>query len=135
MIKVSLNLILFFIFSLEIYADYFKWEILVSEKGFGSKFLTIPVANEDEIYILEKEIKCVIESFWTRIESDLLLEGKTLSCDDGKNEQKIQLVCRVNNKNRKYNRIKEFYPVSKFGLLLFPELGSDSPYLELRCFF
>ena len=135
MLKIPLSLILFFVFTLEIHADYFKWEIIVTEKGFGSKFRTIPVAKEGEIYFLEKRIRCIAESFWTQIESDLLLEGKTLSCNDGKNERKIQLVCRDNNKNRKYNKIKELYPVSKFGFLLYPELGNDSPYLELRCFF
>jgi len=135
MLKTFLILILLFFLSLELNADFFKWEIRVSEKGFGSKIFTIPVTNEGKILILEEKIKCRMENFWTRIESDLLSEGKTLACDNGESEHKVKLVCRDNNKNRKYNKFKELYPVSKFGFLLYPELGSDSPHLELRCFF
>ena len=129
------HLILFFFFPLEIFADYFKWEILVSEKGFGTEIETIPVSQKGNIELLDKEISCRIESFWTRIESDLLLEGKTLICKRAENERKVNLVCRDNHRNRKYNNFKELYPVSKFGFLLNPKLGIDSAYLELRCYF
>jgi len=135
MIKIILNLVFLFVLSFEIQADFFKWEILVSEKGFNTNLRIIPVGNEGQIFFFEKEIKCRMGSFWTRIESDLLIEGKTLVCDNGENERKVQLVCRDNNKNRKYNKFKKLYPVSKNGFLLFPKLGSESPYLELRCFF
>ena len=135
MFRLCLNLLIFFIFSVEIFADYFKWEILFAENGYGSEVYTIPVVNEGQVNFFEKDFKCRTESFWTRIEADLLLEGKTLVCNNGEKKRKIRLVCRDNHRNRKYNALKELYPVSKFGFLLYPKLGSRSPYMELRCFF
>ena len=129
------HLILFFFPPLEVFADYFKWEILVYEKGYGTEIQTIPISREGEIELLVEGINCRVESFWTRIESDLLLESKTLKCKNDEKERKVNLVCRDNHRNRKYNDFKEFYPVSKFGFLLNPKLGIDSVYLELRCFF
>ena len=131
----KLNLIFIFFFPLQIFADYFKWEILFSEQGFGSEVQTIPVSKEGKIKLLGKKTKCRIDGFWTRIESELLLEGKTLTCNNGNEERKINLVCRDNNQNRKYNNFKEIYLVSKNGFLLNPNLGSNSAYLELRCYF
>ena len=127
--------ILIFFFPLEVFADYFKWEILVFEKGFGTEVKKIPVSKEGKIELLGSETNCRMESFWTRIEPDLLLEGKTLICKINDNERKVNLVCRDNHRNRKYNNFRELYPVSKFGFLLNPKLGVDSVYLELRCFF
>ena len=129
------HLFLIFFFPLEVFADYFKWEILIYEKGFRTEIKTIPVSKEGNIELLSKGISCRIENFWTRIESDLLIEGKTLICKSEDKERKVNLVCRDNHLNRKYNNFKELYPVSKYGFLLNPKLGIDSAYLELRCFF
>ena len=118
-----------------IYADFFKWELLVSEKGYGTESLTVPIVAEGKIDFLDETFLCSLRDFWTKIESELLLEGKTLECIHDNKKKIIILICRDNNKNRKYNKNKELYPFAKDGLLLKPELGADSPYLELRCYF
>ena len=118
-----------------LYADFFKWELLVSEKGYGTKSLKIPIVAEGKINILDEKFMCSMRNFWTKIESELLLEGKTLECLHDNKKRVFSLICRDNNKNRKYNSNKELYPFAKNGLRLKPELGSDSPYLELRCYF
>ena len=118
-----------------LYADFFKWELLVSEKGYGTESLNIPIVAEGKINFSEEIFKCKMRNFWTKIESELLLEGKTLECLHDNKKRVVSLICRDNNKNRKYNKNKELYPLAKDGLRLKPELGSDSPYLELRCYF
>jgi hypothetical protein len=122
-------------FSLEATADYFKWEILFAEKGFGTEFETIPLTAEGKVAFTDKNIECRMESFWTRMEADLLLEGKTLVCVKGDKENSVSVVCRDNNLNRKYNLLKELYPVAKAGFRLLPKMGSGSAYLLLRCYF
>ena len=133
------TLLLFLIFcssfSLEATADYFKWEILFAEKGFGTEFEIIPLTAEGKIEFADVKIECRMESFWTRMEADLLLEGKTLVCVNGDKENSVSVVCRDNNLNRKYNLLKELYPVAKAGFRLFPKMGSGSAYLEMRCYF
>ena len=133
------NSILFFLisyfFSQNLYADFFKWEILVSEKGYGTESLNIPIVSEGKIDLTDNEFKCSLRNFWTKIESELLLEGKTLECLYDNKKSVVSLICRDNNKNRKYNKNKELYPFAKDGFRLKPELGADSPYLEIRCFF
>ena len=94
-------------FSLEARADYFKWEILFAEKGFGTEFETIPMTAEGKVEFTDKKIECRMESFWTRMEADLLLEGKTLVCVNRDKENSVSVVCRDNNLNRKYNLLKE----------------------------
>ena len=133
----TLLLLLIFcsIFSLEATADYFKWELLFAEKGFGTVFEIIPLTAEGKVEFSDKKIECRMESFWTRMEADLLLEGKTLVCVNGDKENSVSMVCRDNNLNRKYNLLKELYPVAKSGSQLFPKIGSSSAYLELRCYF
>ena len=118
-----------------LYADFFKWELLVSEKGYGTKSLNIPILAEGKIDFLDEAFICSIRNFWTKIESELLLEGKTLECLHDNKKRVVSLICRDNNKNRRYNKNKELYPLAKEGLLLKPELGVDSPFLELRCYF
>ena len=118
-----------------LYADFFKWELLVSEKGYGTESLNIPIVAEGKIDLIEEVFMCSMRHFWTKIESELLLEGKTLECIHDNKKRIVSLICRDNNKNRKYNSNKELYPFAKNGLRLKPELGSDSPYLELRCYF
>ena len=130
-----LLLSLSYYFSPLLYADFFKWELLLSEKGYGTESLNIPIVVEGKIDLIEEVSMCSMRDFWTKIESELLLEGKTLECLHDKNKRVLSLVCRDNNKNRKYNKNKELYPFEKDGLRLKPELGSDSPYLELRCYF
>ena len=118
-----------------LYADFFKWELLVSEKGYGTESLNIPIVAEGKIDFLDETFMCSLRNFWTKIESELLLEGKTLECLHDNKKRVVSLICRDNNKNRKYNKNKELYPFAKDGLRLKPELGADSPYLELRCYF
>ena len=117
------------------YADFFKWELQVSEKGYGTEGLNIPIVAEGKIDFSDKTIMCSMKDFWTKIESELLLEGKTLECLHDNKKIVVSLICSDNNKNRKYNRNKELYPFAKDGLTLKTELGADSPYLELRCYF
>jgi len=133
----TLLLILIFCFSLsqEATADYFKWEILFAERGFGTEFDTIPLVAEGKVEITDTKIECRMESFWTSMEADLLFEGKTLVCLNGDKENSVSVVCRDNHLNRKYNLLKELYPAAKAGFRLFPKMGSGSPYLELRCYF
>ena len=130
-----LLLFLSYYFSPLLYADFFKWELLVSEKGYGTESLNIPIVAEGKINFLDETLICSLKDFWTKIESELLLEGKTLECLHDNKKRIVSLICRDNNKNRKYNKNKELYPFAKNGLRLKPELGSDSPYLELRCYF
>ena len=130
-----LLLSLTYYFSPLLYADFFKWELLVSEKGYGTESLNIPIVAEGKIDLIEEVFMCSMRDFWTKIESELLLEGKTLECIHDNKKRIVSLICRDNNKNRKYNKNKELYPFAKDGLRLKPELGSDSPYLELRCYF
>ena len=130
-----LILIFCFSFSLEAAADYFKWKILFAEKGFGTEFKTIPLVAEGKVEFVDNKIKCRMERFWTRMEADLLLEGKTLVCVNGDKVYSVSVVCRDNHLNRKYNLLKELYPVAKTGFRLFPKMGGGSPYLELRCYF
>jgi len=118
-----------------LYADFFKWELLVSEKGYGTESIKIPIVAEGRINFLDEAFICSMRNFWTKIESELLLEGKTLECLHDNNKRAVSLICRDNNNNRKYNKNKELYPFEKDGLRLQPELGADSPYLELRCYF
>ena len=122
-------------FSPLLYADFFKWELIVSEKGYGTESLNIPIVAEGKIDLIKEVFMCSMRDFWTKIESELLLEGKTLECIHDNKKRIVSLICRDNNKNRKYNKNKELYPFAKDGLRLKPELGSDSPYLELRCYF
>ena len=122
-------------FSPLLYADFFKWELLVSEKGYGAESLSIPIVAEGGLDFLDETFMCSMRNFWTKIESELLLEGKTLECLHDNKKRVVSLICRDNNKNRKYNKNKELYPFAKDGLRLIPELGADSPYLELRCYF
>ena len=122
-------------FSPLLYADFFKWELLVSEKGYGAESVNIPIVTEGKIDLLEGVFICRMRDFWTKIESELLLEGKTLECLYDNKKRVVSLICRDNNKNRIYNKSKEIYPFAKDGFLLKPELGTDSPYLELRCYF
>ena len=130
-----LLLSLSYYFSPLLYADFFKWELLVSEKGYGTESLNIPIVAEGKIDLIEEVFMCIMRDFWTKIESELLLEGKTLECIHDNKKRIVSLICSDNNKNRKYNKNKELYPFAKDGLRLKPELGSDSPYLELRCYF
>ena len=130
-----LSLSIWYILPPLLYADYFKWELMVSEKGYGTESLNIPVVAEGKIDILDETFTCSMMNFWTKIESELLLEGKTLECSHDNKKRLVSLICRDNNKNRKYNKNKELYPFAKDGLRLKPELGAESPYIELRCYF
>ena len=126
---------LFFGVATESFADFFKWEILFADKGYGTETLTVPVTSKGKIKFADKKNECRIENFWRRIEADLLLEGKTLVCVNGDEKHVVSVVCRDNHRNRKYNMLKELYPIAKNGFRLNPKMGADSPYLELRCYF
>ena len=135
MSKWSLLLLLFFAVTTETFADYFKWEILFADKGYGTETLTVPVTSMRKIKFADKKNECRMESFWMRIEADLLSEGKTLVCVNAGEKRVVSVVCRDNHRNRKYNNVKELYPIVKNGFKLNPKIGVDSPYLELRCYF
>ena len=130
-----LSLSIWYILPPLLYADFFKWELLVFENGYGTESLNIPIVAEGKINYLDLTFSCTMKNFWTKIESELLLEGKTLECLHDNKKRVVSLICRDNNKNRKYNKNKELYPFAKDGLRLKTELGAESPYLELRCYF
>ena len=135
MFKWLFILLISIILSTKLFADYFKWEILVSENGYGTDSHNIPVDSEGKIKSTSNLAECRMVNFWTRIESELLLEGKTLVCVFEDKRQSVSVVCRDNHLTRKYNRGKEIYPVAKDGFRINPELGAGSPYFELRCYF
>ena len=128
-------LLISLILSTELFADYFKWEIMISENAYGTESHTIPVDSEGKIKYVANLAECKMESFWTRIEPELLLEGKTLVCVFEDKRQSVSVVCRDIHLNRKYNMVKELYPVAKDGIRINPKLGAGSPYFELRCYF
>ena len=130
-----LLLSLSYYFSSLLYADFFKWELQVSEKGYGTNSIKIPIISEGKVDLLSESFVCSMKNFWTNIESELLIEGKTLECLHENKKRVVSLICRDNNKNRKYNKNKELYPFAKDGFRLKPELGANSPYIELRCYF
>ncbi|MDP7620683.1 MAG: hypothetical protein QGH27_01830, partial [SAR324 cluster bacterium] len=80
-----------------LYADFFKWELLVSEKGFGTESLNIPIVAEGKIDYLDETFMCSMRKFWTKIESELLIEGKTLECLHDKKKRVVSLICRDND--------------------------------------
>ena len=133
MLKWLFILLISLILSTELFADYFKWEILVYENGYGTESHTIPVDSEGKIKSVANLVECRMVSFWSRMESELLLEGKTLVCVFEDKRQSVSIGCRDDHINRKYNRVKELYPVAKDGFRSNPELGAGSPYFELRC--
>ena len=135
MLKWLFILLISLILSTELFADYFKWEILVSENGYGTESHTIPVDSEGKIKSVANLPYCRMQSYLTRIETDFLLEVNTLVCDIRDKSQSVRLVYNHNHYNRKYNRVKELYPVAKDGFRINPELGAGSPYFELRCYF
>jgi len=93
------------------------------------------IAEAGKIKSAANLAECRMASFWTRIESELLLEGKTLVCVFEDKRLSVSVVCRDNHLYRKYNRVKELYPVAKDGFRINTELGAGSPYFELRCYF
>ena len=111
--KSVLFLMLSYSFSPLLYADFFKWELLVSEKGYGTESLNIPIVAEGKIDFLDETFMCSMRNFWTKIESELLLEGKTLECLHDNKKRVVSLICKDNKKNRKYNKNKELYPFAK----------------------
>ena len=92
MLKWLFILLISLILSTELFADYFKWEILVYENGYGTESHTIPVDSEGKIKSSANLAVCRMVSFWTRIESDLLLEGKTLVCVFEDKRQSVSVV-------------------------------------------
>ena len=46
---------LFFGVSTESFADYFKWEILYADKGYGTETLTVPVTSMRKIKFADKK--------------------------------------------------------------------------------
>ena len=78
---------------------------------------------------------CEIGDFWTTITSELLLEGKTLSCKQGKTERFVTVTCDLNNRGRQHNFFKEQFPSTNDGFHLEPEDRINSAYLRLRCYY
>ena len=48
-----------------LYADFFKWELLVSEKGYGTESLKIPIVAEGKIDFIDENFICSMRNFWT----------------------------------------------------------------------
>ena len=99
--KLVVTLLLTYIITPVVHADFFKWEVLVSEQGYGTESKNFPIVSEGKIDKLDENFKCSLKNFWTKIESELLLEGKTLECVyDGK-KRIVSLICRDNHKKQK----------------------------------
>ena len=99
-------ILLFILFpSIELFADYFKWEVLLSQKGFGTEIETVPVLKEGKVKFSVEDINCKLASFWTKIESDLLLESKSLICENEEKEYPVY----SSNKVKKVNFFKSLF--------------------------
>ena len=46
-----------------LYADFFKWELLVFEKGYGTESLSIPIVSEGKIDFLDETYMCSMRKF------------------------------------------------------------------------
>ena len=53
---------LFYGVATESFADYFKWEILYTDKGYGTETLTVPVTTMRKIKFGDKKNQCRMES-------------------------------------------------------------------------
>ena len=104
----------------------------MSEKGYGTESLNIPIVAEGKIDLIEEVFMCSMRDFWTKIESELLLEGKTLECLHDNKKRVVSLICRDNNRNRKYNKHRELYPLAKNGLRI--SLGPNTKKNEIESF-
>ena len=60
-----LFVLIYYSLSTILLADFFKWEILVSEKGYGTGSFNIPIVSEGKIDLLNEEIICSLQKFWT----------------------------------------------------------------------
>ncbi len=117
------------------HADFFKWEVLVFREGPRGPFETLPVTTEGTL----TEVTgwgCDIGKFWTTLGSELVAEGKTLSCRKGEQVLEGPLVCTASNRDRRYNRLKEDYARPQEHRLYLKTANTDLPTLILlRCFF
>ncbi len=119
-----------------IYADYFKWELEVYLEGPGTSKDIVPVLNDGVIFRWGKGGECSVEQSWTRMESELTIEGKTLACTKDGKKWTSPLICRDNRGGRLYNRWLELYPVPRPATIMFElEDPVNSPFLRFRCFF
>ena len=66
-------------FSPLMYADFFKWELLVSEKGYGTESLNFPIVAEGKIDFLDETFMCSMRNFWTKLNQNCCLKEKHLN--------------------------------------------------------
>ena len=129
-------LIILVILPIQVEADYFKWELQVFAEGPGTTMQTIPVNGEDPLFKWGKGGNCIITDAWTRMEPELIIEGKTLLCEIDEDKKTVSLICRDNRTERRYNRRKELYPEPLTANLFLEEyLAHESAYLRFRCYF
>lgn len=115
--------------------DFFKWEVLVFPESLRHASTQIPVESEGEVTSMGNW-SCSVKQIWTHQGSELIAEGKTLQCVKGDNVRETTLVCTVNNRNRRFNRIKEDFAVPQFQRMVFPRDSGEEPQMLLfRCFF
>ena len=117
-------------------ADYFKWELQVFEEGPGTTMKTIPVLDQEILFKWSQGGTCRVIKAWTKIEPELTIEGKTLSCKKDNKIKTLSIICRDNRNGRRYNRWKEIYPEPLTSNLILEEsLAHESAYLRFRCYF
>ena len=92
-----------------IYSNYFQWEIRLFREGNINNLEVFHVYNEGEILKFGKTGKCYIEDSWLNIMPELIIEGKSLLCEDGNFRKKLDLICRKNDGkgNKKINFIRD----------------------------
>ena len=126
---------LYFFLSTKIFSDFFKWEVIFQPSGSNKKNQVFSILYEGKLKLNDERFDCNVSDFWTKIESELLLEGKTLNCKSQNARNSVSLVCRDNHRLRLFNSIKEIYLEESTLLVILPLLGEKSPKLELRCYF
>ncbi len=115
-------------------ADFFKWDVVVYAEGYGLSHEVFAVREASTIWEQGDWI-CEISDFWTTITSELLLEGKTLRCQQGETERFVTVTCDLNNRGRQHNSFKEQFSPTNAGFHLEPEDRINSAYLRLRCYY
>jgi hypothetical protein len=119
----------------EVRAEFFKWEVLVFREGPGTAFETVPVDQEGTL-VEVTGWACDAEKFWTRPGSELIAEGKTLTCRREEQVMSAPLVCTANNRNRRFNSVKEDYATPQQYRLYLKTGTNPLPVLLLfRCYF
>lgn len=115
-------------------AGFFKWDVVVYAEGYGLSHEVFAIREAGTIWEQGDWI-CEISDFWTTITSELLLEGKTLKCQQGETERFVTITCDLNNRGRQHNSFKEQFSPTNAGFYLEPEDRINSVYIRLRCYY